>query len=356
MQLIMKMNKECILIIAPQFGYNTDWYKFSEILSDSYNVYYLCRKGAGKVVNSNKVHVIYYEATNKNYYLKILSAIRKLKDTVTFKKVFVYAYPTCSFLSFFFKKEQLIMDIRTSYIKSPVLSWICNKLIKIESSVYDKISVISMGVAEFLGLNLNKCYLLPLGGEKKDFINKSLDSLKLIYVGTFYDRHIEKTVEGFASFKKAYPQADVTYSIVGFGSEEDIKLICNKIKENNLEKDVVFLGERRGDGLNKLMEEHNVGVSYIPLTDYYDCQPPTKTYEYLLGSMIVLATPTSENMKVINSSNGVLTKTDSPDAFCEALIYIYDHRRSYNLKEIYDTSLKYNWGSIVNSKLEPLCR
>lgn len=346
---------ENILIIGHvPYGYNTDWYKFSENLSKSFDVYYLCQKGINKEYLSEHVKVIYFEATSKNYYYKTFLEAKKLRDKIRFKKVFVYVYPSCSLLRLLFSKEQLILDIRTSYIKSPILTWICNKLIKIESTVYGKISVISLGVGEFLHLKKNKCYVLPLGGEALEYYSKSLDTLNLLYLGTLYDRNIHKTVEGFALFKKLQPEANVKYTIVGVGSQSDIDLIQGTIEKYDLQNDVHYIGEKRGDELIDIFKQHNVGVSYIPLTKYYDCQPPTKTFEYLLATMLVLATPTTENKKVINEQNGCLSYDDTPESFASSISILYLNRHKFDLKGIYEHSIKYSWGNIVDNYLLPL--
>lgn len=343
---------ENILIVGlVQYGYNTDWYKYSELLSERYNVYYLCRSATKPLISSNKVNVIYFDASNRDYYIKILGEVKKLKKHIDFKKVFVYVYPLCSLMRLLFSKEQLIMDIRTSYIKSPIATWICNKLIKWDSVFYGKISVISWGVADFLNLNKKKCCYLPLGGEALGYYPKDMSSLKLFYVGTFYDRNIEKTIEGLSIFKKNNPDSDVSYTIVGVGSSDEISKIRNTISSYSLEDCVHFIGEKRGEELINLFKRHNVGVSYIPLTDYYDCQPPTKTFEYLLASMLVLATPTSENAKVINNDNGKLCNSDTPEDFASALSFIYENRMSYDLKDVYSQSLMYSWKFIVENYL-----
>lgn len=351
----METKKESILIIAPPFGYNTDWYQFAELLCSHYNVYYLCVHSGTKDIEPRNVNVVYYVATTKNYYYKVLFAVKALKREMEFRKVFVYVYPSCSLMRLFFSKKQLVMDIRTSYIKSPVLTWVSNRLVKVESVFYGKISVISWGVADFLKLNKKKCELLPLGGERLEFVEKSFDELNLFYVGTFFDRHIEKTVEAFEIFKRENPEAKAQYGIVGNGSDEDLRLIEDNIKKYNLEKSVFYLGAKRGEELHNIMTRYNVGLSYIPLTDYYDCQPPTKTYEYLLGSMIVLATPTTENIKVVNDTNGCISKTDTPQDIAIALQKIYEKRKKYNAHDIYVDSLKYAWEEIVRKYLLPLC-
>ena len=67
--------------------------------------------------------------------------------------------------------------------------------------------------------------------------------------------------------------------------------------------------------------------------------------------MLVLATPTSENAKVINNDNGKLCDSDTPEDFASALSFIYENRMSYDLKDVYSQSLMYSWKFIVENYL-----
>lgn len=44
---------------------------------------------------------------------------------------------------------------------------------------------------------------------------------------------------------------------------------------------------------------------YVPITDYYEYQPPTKTFEYVLSGLLCLATATSSNKEVITEEKVV---------------------------------------------------
>lgn len=96
----------------------------------------------------------------------------------------------------------------------------------------------------------------------------------------------------------------------------------------------------------------NVGVSYIPQTAYYDHQPPTKTFEYLLAGMPVLATSTTENKKVINETNGILIQ-DNPDSFSKGLAILSDRLPSFDSLKIRKNSLAYSWQFIINEIMVP---
>ena len=58
--------------------------------------------------------------------------------------------------------------------------------------------------------------------------------------------------------------------------------------------------------LKPFFDKCNVGVSYIPIRDYYQYQPPTKTFEYGLSGLVTIATETKSNQEVINNCNGIL--------------------------------------------------
>ena len=106
-----------------------------------------------------------------------------------------------------------------------------------------------------------------------------------------------------------------------------------------------------GDENIAYFEESNVGISFVPCTKYYDCQPPTKTFEYLLYGLPVIATNTTENNIIINSSNGLLIK-DSSASFCEAIELLIS--KSYNNSLIQNDSIKYSWEKIVEIYFLPL--
>jgi hypothetical protein len=104
--------------------------------------------------------------------------------------------------------------------------------------------------------------------------------------------------------------------------------------------------------LSIFFDQCNIGVSYVPIIDYYDCQPLTKTFKYLLSGMRVIATNTSENENVIGPTNGVLIG-DAPEAFCVVLKVIYEKRNLFDSAEIRRRASGYTWEGIVRKNLLP---
>ena len=95
----------------------------------------------------------------------------------------------------------------------------------------------------------------------------------------------------------------------------------------------------------------NLGVAYVPMTPYYECQPSTKIYEYVLSGMYCIATNTYENRILIEPVNGLICD-DNAESFCEALEQYHKMDRSgFNSAEIRKSMEKYEWSNIVNNQL-----
>jgi glycosyltransferase involved in cell wall biosynthesis len=170
-------------------------------------------------------------------------------------------------------------------------------------------------------------------------------------VGTLSNRRIDDTIEGFGRFYNMYKdKIPCSYKIIGTGNELETEAIYQKVEEHKLEGVVELTGYIPHDDLIPYLQEANIGVSYVPITTYYDIQPPTKTYEYLLGGMAVLATATQENALVIDEHNGVLIQ-DNPQAFAEGLERLYQNRLSYDGEGIQRRALQYSWDNIVKHNL-----
>lgn len=124
------------------------------------------------------------------------------------------------------------------------------------------------------------------------------------------------------------------------------------VKDHGLEDVVSLPGFVPHRELARYYEKCNVGVSYVPINRIYDCQPPTKTFEYLLAGLPVIATNTSENAAVITEHNGLLIE-DTPEAFYQALKKLAENRIAYCSDRIRAEALKYSWETIVHSNLVP---
>jgi len=186
-----------------------------------------------------------------------------------------------------------------------------------------------------------------LGSDIFSHTRKPQNVMKFLYVGTLYNRNIHHTIQGLLEFYNAYShQIRIGYTIIGDGPGEELKELKSFAASLGLSKEIYFTGRVRHNKLKPFFDSHNIGISYVPITEYYNFQPPTKTYEYLLSGMPVIATKTHENKKVITNRNGVLIPATSAGVF-EGMVTMYSKLGQLSSEEISSQTNKYTWKNIV---------
>ncbi len=224
-------------------------------------------------------------------------------------------------------------------------------VLSLESLFFKNIAIISSGIAKKIGVK--KYHLLPLGGHCFCTRPKSFDKLSLLYVGTLSNRNILKSVKGFKQFvKKEGSNGKHSFAIVGnspFGELEEIK---QYIKDHNLESYIQTPGFINSDRLYPFFENANIGVSFVPITAYYNHQPPTKTYEYLISGLPVIATSTYANKEIVSEKVSELI-ADNANDFYNAILKIQGRKQEFDSDEIRDQYKKYTWRNVVKENLVP---
>ena len=355
----MKDNpKPKLLFVYPnQFGYHTDTYKYCEHLRNRYDITYIgFDQGFDKIIIPD-VEIIYCNFNVGKisrlvlYFKKIISLSREKQFEAIFTVQFKYSF----IIGLFSKSRLKILDYRTGDLSNNGFKRQINNLfLKFDSLFFDKVSVISKGLCKSLRLNEKKTLVLPLGADVISSKAHTYDRLDLLYVGVIKIRNIHQTIQGLGLFLKANHEfrSKVSYTIIGFGPQTDIDRILNVINEWNLNDIVKFLGRKKYTDLKPYFDQCNIGVSYIPIVPYYQHQPATKTFEYILSGLFTIATDTFENRQVICESNGILCD-DTPEAFAESLNKLYHQRHKLDEGKIRDSLKDYLWENIINTRLVP---
>ena len=347
--------KQLLIISNEQFGYHTDSFKYCEYLKEVYDITYFCfYKGSKKILMDN-VKVVYIPWKGSKLKRSFSFIIRALFQMIKCKGItFIIYFNGFSLLHFLLPWKKSILDIRPLSVSPNELrrKWE-NCFLRFSAKTFSFVTVISTGVQKELSLSVKKTYLLPLGADVISEKIKSYDALRLLYVGTLSGRNILDTVKGFYSFSQEMPKDfSMIYHIVGDGNER--KDIEEFVRINQLENIVKIHGYLHHIDLVSLFDECNVGVSYVPLTNYYDKQPVTKTFEYIFSGLYTIATNTTSNREVINPSCGILIK-DTSVSFSEALkevvsVFPLDSSQiSANLSQ-------YKWANIVNTYLQTVLK
>jgi glycosyltransferase involved in cell wall biosynthesis len=207
----------------------------------------------------------------------------------------------------------------------------------------------------YLKLPLVKTGILPLGADMFKFGEKHYEPLKLLYIGTLNRRRIADTVYGFADFVERTSRGGTvkhTYDIIGTGSASEIDKLKSAIAETRMDNLIKYHGYKQYVEHEHFLSKCNTGVSYIPITAYYNHQPSTKTFEYILAGLICIGTGTCANKELINENNGVLCE-DNAEGFSKALETLYEQRTKYDAHTVQETLKGYSWPNLVRNRVIP---
>ena len=343
-----------LIICKVQFGYHTDIYKWCEYLRDDYKITVLTLNDGREKVTLDGVRNIYVPNAWTRTFRGALFILFSLAHLLFFKGLVIICYfNECILFKRVFPWKRMLLDIRTLDVSVDAKQREKNDdILKRCVEKYDFVTCISKGVREKIGIPNNKSAILPLGADSVCVGNKKFDSPYLLYVGTLYNRHVEKTIDGFAmALNQLGKDYDVEYEIIGTGLGDEFEILKARVAQYGLEERVHLRGYVRHDKLSPFFEKCNVGISFVPLTDYYECQPPTKTFEYALSGMYVIATATDSNKEIINANNGCLIQ-DTADAFCKAIVGLSEINPDSSI--IRESVAAFRWERIINEVMKPI--
>jgi glycosyltransferase involved in cell wall biosynthesis len=348
------MKPKIVILNIYQLGYHTDTYNYCRYLKSDFDIAYVSFNQGFEDIVMEGIKAITIPQPRGfwnliNGYINLAHLIKNEKPDL----VFIVYVRFISIVRFFIPNTKFIFDIRTgSLFKNASKRYLWNSLLRLESVLFRRITIISEGLRKGLHITARKCTWLPLGGNiifsKKDF-----SSLQLLYIGTLDQRNIHTTIEGFARFKNEFPSITVSYDIAGYGKEETEELIRSTIAENCMEEFVRFHGRVPYYKVEDFLKRANIGIVYLPITPYYDHQPTTKLFEFLLSGIPVIATNTSENRSIVNDSNGILI-SDNVEDFYNGLKQMKDKHNQYNEESIRNSVNSFTWESIVKQNLKPV--
>jgi len=343
-----------LIINKEQYGYHIDTYKYCVYLSGQFNITYICWDENKERIITKGVKCIYLkkEGNLLNRFSILIRSVKKEIKNNNYDIIFILYFFGCSVLRLLDFSSVFNLDIRTIAVtENKTKNFLFDKLLKLETLVFRNITVISEETGIQLGIIDYK--VLPLGGERLVKSDISFSNLNLIYVGTLSNRNIMNLVYGFKNYIDNYSlKKEETLTIIGDGYGNELFVLKEFIKIHNLENHIFAIGYVKNDKLGGYLKKASCGVSYVPITSYYQNQPPTKTYEYLLSGLPVLATNTQANAKIVNSSNGILIQ-DNVEAISEGIFEISKKLGSYDSKQIQKEMNSSLWENIVRDTFYP---
>lgn len=349
-------NKVLIIDVNP-FGALTDTVKWAEYLKEEWNVTVLCYAAKdGRKAKADGIKLIQL----KNFKKRQIKAMYFILYSIIYLlfyngKIVVEFFPMCEIYKKIFPKKRMLLDIRTLSVSSDENTRkALNLKIRNACQYYDKVTAISEGVVRQIGVP--GIEVLPLGSDVISPSKKKFnDSIRLIYVGTFTNRNIEKTIEGVISYHKANHEVPINYQVIGYGNNGEENMFQHIIEKNNANDYVHIVGKVPHAKLKTYFDNSNVGFSFVPITDYYNDQPPTKTYEYCLSGIYCIGTATSINKQLLNDNNGILI-ADSSEGVKIGLEVFWENRNKLDSKRIKKTLELYTWRNIVLYQFSPILK
>ena len=348
-----------LMVNQDQFGYKAGYYHYCKhLVKQGHHITYLCNDHNHPKMKIEGVDVIYVKEPSSIKWRKIfLAQIKELKKAKKFDIVLCSYFRGCSILKTVSKGLPVIIDIRSGDLNpNESKRKLYNRIIRFEASLFTHTMILSQSLANLLNLKEGPYDVVPLGADAISTAPRTYDPIKMLYVGTLQQRNIHKTVEGMADFCDKYPNADIEYDIIGFGLPHEEALIKQIIEQRGLTGKVHFHGRINYEKLQPFFNKANLGVAFVPMTPYYDCQPSTKIYEYVLSGIYCIATNTYENRILIEPINGLICD-DNSESFSEALeLYYKKNKISFDSEKIKQSMSQYLWESVINDKLLQLLK
>ena len=346
------MNKKNeVLIVAPyQFGELSDCYYWAKYaVAKGWDVTYFGYKYSQRGIKERRCDGVKVKSVfhyNNRVLLGLCFFVRLIFEIIFYNhhNIIVCKFPHVEKLVRLFPNRNIILDIRTLSVSSNDQERkTADDNTRRVALHFSKCSVISEGVKKKLNVDAT---VLPLGAECVSNTSKDFSSLKLFYIGTFDNRKLPIFLHGLSLFNKTY-SVPFTFDIVGGGNKTEEDSIKSIIHSEDL-VDVTLHGFLTHDEAKIFFDKCNVGVCYVPMTEYYEHQPPTKLYEYLLSGMVCIATNTTSNKQVMTKDLGVLIDDDA-QSVCEGLYKLYQHKNEYSSERILELTKNYHWNQIVEN-------
>lgn len=340
--------KEKLLFVCPcQFGYLTDMYKWCKYLRQDYDITVLCFDTGMERQYLDDVDIHYVDYAGSFTVRGIRFVLSCLRHILLFNGIiFIEYFEKCEWLKRILPFKKMILDVRTLAVWGTQSDR--DKYDKRIEAACKKFEVVSV-VSEWVKLKLNRktqTFLLPLGADVISSSSKVIDGLRLLYVGTFDGRRIDKTIRAVAIFHHQHPDIPISYDIVGSGNHNEQEQYRRIVEELGLGNIVILHGRVPNTDLKHYFDKANIGVSFIPITDYFNIQPPTKTFEYTLSGLYTIATRTMANEAVLNSDCGHLIDDTEAD-FTNALNYVWTNRECIDSVAVRNAMSDYRWDKIV---------
>lgn len=353
----MTEKRRILILASAQFGYSTTTYKYCEYALEHFEITYL-----GWDYNLSRIELpgvtVKYVSRDSSLLKRNLKLLQSFHKEIQngYDLIFLTYVRGISFIKMLNPNSKFLMYVDTfGVMPNAKKRWFYDTVLKYEVLFFSNVAVISDGLAK--RLRRKKYEILPLGGACFNKEPKSFEKLELLYVGTLDNRNIIDCVRGFHKYlqKIGLEGNEAIFKIIGDGPNNELEEIKNYVEVNNLSEYIHVLGYLPQKQLIPYFKSSNIGVSYVPILPYYEYQTPTKTFEYLISGLPVIATGTYENKKLIKPWSGVIIE-DNADSFCDGINALQLQKKEFCSNRIRKGYSEHTWENAVKFHFTPLVK
>jgi glycosyltransferase involved in cell wall biosynthesis len=357
-----------LIVSTSQFGYLIDYHRYYTYLKNKgHDVKYMCWDWEKEKLEPGNPDIIYV-SRNGGVLLRLPRLIREVvryENKMHFDRIMLNWFKMVSLLLPFISNRKMYLDIRQVSVHTRKYKrQLFDGMMRFAAKRFRNTSIITDLAAKHIGISRYK--FLPLGGayfappENNDpAVQQYQDLFRgndfiFLYVGTLHKRRMIDCVVGFHEYLKKNPGAEARFIIIGDAIENDLAVIKQYIADNNLSNYIYALGYIPQQRLALFFQQADCGVTYFPLTPFNDVQPNTKTYEYLINGIPVIATSTKDNVKLLTTSGipcGIVID-DNAKEFERAVGEIINNRSQYSRQAISEKFSEYEWDNLFREYLD----
>jgi len=326
-------NYSCeVVVIKPNIEKSNKGFKTDGVFED---VKY---KFPGNIINANEKNILIrqfqyqYSVIKSLLYIVYNTLIKKQSDIIIYYGTDVFVELQLTILSHLFnvvilteQSEKPLLYNSEKLLPKSIVKFLYYKII---FKRYTGILAMTVPIRAFfcnIGIPADKILLISHTVSLHRFEGTMMNSNEQYYAftGSLNEQKdgVLSLLDSLAIVKLKYPE--IKLKVAGYGSEIDVELFRQKIKDLGLFRNVDYLGSLQGIDAIKLIQNARALVSFRPSSIQAEYGFPTKVVEYLATGNPVITTLTGDlRLFLINNENSFTTSPGDIEGFAKQWIII----------------------------------
>jgi len=168
--------------------------------------------------------------------------------------------------------------------------------------------------------------------KKNTTLNLDQNQPIIVHEGSLlFNRGLVNMLDALVLIKKIYP--NVILKIVGNSPEEESLYLKNRIKKDQLEKNIIQTGWVEYEKVQKELQDCSIGLILYTLTKNNIYSTSNKLFNYIASGLAIVSVNLPETVKILKPlNNSIIVKDHSSNEIAKSLITLLDNRKLLNSK------------------------